>query len=137
MKTFAGRVDYLQGAGDAQVANRVAEFLDGRPKDRPFFMWANFSDPHHVWDAPNEFRPDPKLIALPAHWPDLPGVREQVADYCAEVNRLDQSVGAVIGELEKRGLLDALSRLAAIDPDPGVRTSAALAAAEISPVKPP
>ena len=40
-------------------------------------MWANFSDPHHPWNAPAEFRPDPASLKLPAHWPDLPGMREQ------------------------------------------------------------
>lgn len=106
MKTFSQRVDYLQNCGDNQVAEKVAEFLESRPRNRPFFLWANFSDPHHVWNAPAEFRPDPGTLQLPAHWPDLPGVREQVADYCAEVNRLDQSVGALLGELEKRDLLN-------------------------------
>lgn len=106
LRTFADRVDYLQGGGDQQVSELVANFLDGRPQDRPFFMWANFSDPHHVWDAPENYRPAPASLKLPPHWPDLPGVREQVADYCAEVNRLDERVGRVIAELERRGLLD-------------------------------
>jgi arylsulfatase A-like enzyme len=64
----------------------------------------NFSDPHHVWNAAAEFRPDPAALKLPAHWPDLPGVREQLADYCAEVNRLDRSIKAVLDLLEQRGL---------------------------------
>ena len=106
MKTFRDRVDFLQNSGDKQVAATVATFLDGRPSDRPFFMWANFSDPHHVWDAPAHFRPDPIKLKLPAHWPDLPGVREQVADYCAEVNRLDESIASVLKVLEERGLFD-------------------------------
>jgi N-sulfoglucosamine sulfohydrolase len=106
MKTFRDRVDFLQNSGDKQVAETVAKFLDARPSDRPFFMWANFSDPHHVWDAPSVFRPDPATLKLPAHWPDLPGVREQVADYCAEINRLDESIASVLKVLETRGLFE-------------------------------
>jgi arylsulfatase A-like enzyme len=106
LATFADRVDYLNGGGDEQVAGQVAEFLDARPADKPFFMWANFSDPHHVWNAPQRYRPAPASLQLPAHWPDLPGVREQVADYCAEINRLDERVGAVLSELQRRQLLD-------------------------------
>src|SRR4029453_4339178 len=63
-------------------------------------------DPHHPWNAPAEFRPDPARLKLPAHWPDLPGVREQVADYCAEVNRVDRTIAGLLEILEKRGLLD-------------------------------
>ncbi len=85
---------------------QIEKFLDQKPADKPFFMWANFSDPHHVWNAPAKFRPDPASLKLPAHWPDLPGMREQLADYCAEVNRLDQSIAAVLAVLEKRQLLD-------------------------------
>ena len=106
MRTFQSRVDFLQGSPDTGVPQKIATFLDNKPSDKPFFMWANFSDPHHVWNAPTELRPDPKSLKLPAHWPDLPGMREQLADYCAEVNRLDQSVASVIRVLEERSLLD-------------------------------
>lgn len=106
LKTFADRVDYLNTCSDHEVAGQVAKFLDDRPKEKPFFLWANFSDPHHAWNAPAEFRPDPASLKLPAHWPDLPGMREQLADYFAEINRVDRTVGEVLTELEKRGLKD-------------------------------
>lgn len=106
LRSFAERVDYLQTGADNQVARQVAEFLDLKPADKPFFLWANFSDPHHVWNAPAEFRPDPASLQLPAHWPDLPGMREQLADYCAEVNRLDHTIAGVLDVLDQRGLLD-------------------------------
>jgi len=106
LKTFADRVDFLQPCPDNQVAEQVGLFLDKKPEGKPFFMWANFSDPHHPWNAPAEFRPDPKSLKLPGHWPDLPGMREQVADYCAEVNRLDRTIAGVVEVLSKRGLLD-------------------------------
>lgn len=106
LKTFARRVDFLNTCPDAQVPEQLEKFLDQKPADKPFFMWANFSDPHHVWNAPANFRPDPASLKLPAHWPDVPGMREQLADYCAEVNRLDQSIAAVLAVLEKRKLMD-------------------------------
>jgi N-sulfoglucosamine sulfohydrolase len=106
LKTFIDRVDFLNTCGDNEVAVQVASFLDKKPKHKPFFMWANFSDPHHAWNAPAEFRPDPASLKVPAHWPDLPGVREQLADYCAEVNRVDRTVSTVLAELKKRDLMD-------------------------------
>jgi arylsulfatase A-like enzyme len=106
LKTFIDRVDSLNTCSDNEVATQVAAFLDQTPADKPFFMWANFSDPHHVWNAPSEFRPDPASLKLPAHLPDRPGVREQLADYCAEVNRVDHTIAGVLEVLKKRGLME-------------------------------
>jgi N-sulfoglucosamine sulfohydrolase len=106
LRTFADRVDFLNTCADGQVAAQLAAFLDKKPADKPFFMWANFSDPHHPWNASAEFRPDPAKLKLPAHFPDMPGMREQLADYCAEVNRVDRTVAGVLEVLTKRGLLD-------------------------------
>jgi len=106
LKTFIDRVDSLNTCSDNEVATQIAAFLDQTPAGKPFFMWANFSDPHHVWNAPAEFRPDPASLKLPAHFPDLPGVREQLADYCAEVNRVDQTIAGVLEVLKKRGLME-------------------------------
>jgi N-sulfoglucosamine sulfohydrolase len=106
MKTFKSRVDYLATGSDYQVAEQVTTFLDAKPKDKPFFLWAGFSDPHHVWDAKANFRPDPAKLKLPPHLPDLPGVREELANYCAEVNRLDGTIGKILEILQSRDLFD-------------------------------
>ncbi len=106
LRTFADRVDSLTTGPDNGVATQVAQFLDQKPADKPFFMWANFSDPHHAWNAPADLRPDPAPLKLPAHWLDLPGMREQLADYCAEVNRVDRTIGDVLKVLTDRNLLD-------------------------------
>lgn len=106
MKTFASRVDFLNTCADPEVAGQLAAFLDQRPAGKPFFMWANFSDPHHPWTAPAELQPDPASLKLPAHWPDLPGMRAQLAQYCAEVNRVDRTIDGVLDVLRQRGLMD-------------------------------
>jgi arylsulfatase A-like enzyme len=105
LRTFAPRLDYAKQGSDSQAVAQMREFLHARPADRPFCLWLNFSDPHHPWNAPASDRPAPASLRLPPHWPDLPGVREQLADYCAEVNRLDRSVAAALDELEARDLL--------------------------------
>lgn len=106
LKTFIDRVDFLNTCSDVEVAVQLTAFLDKKPADKPFFMWANFSDPHHVWNAPADFRPDPASLKLPAHWPDLPGMRAQLADYCAEVNRLDRTIAGVLDVLKQRGFME-------------------------------
>jgi arylsulfatase A-like enzyme len=103
MKTFEQRLDYVRRGSDVEALAQVAEFLDGKPAEKPFCLWLNYSDPHHPWNAPASDRPDPATLKLPAHWPDLPGMREQLADYCAEINRLDRNVQLVLDLLAKRG----------------------------------
>lgn len=106
MKTFAERVDFLNSCPDGQVAEQLGKFLDEKPAEKPFFMWANFSDPHHPWNAGDEFRPDPASLKLPGHYPDLPGMREQFADWCAEVNRVDRTIAGVLDVLKQRDLYE-------------------------------
>jgi arylsulfatase A-like enzyme len=103
-KTFTDRFDVVQGGSDSQAVEQAAAFLEGRPKDKPFCLWVNFSDPHHPWAALASYRPEPATLKLPAHVPDLAGVREQYADYCAEVNRVDETTGKVLAVLERLGL---------------------------------
>lgn len=105
LKTFAERFDYVNTGSDEAAVVQMAEFLDRRPAEKPFCLWVNFSDPHHVWNADAE-APDPAALTLPAHWPDLPGVRRQLADYCGEVNRLDRSVARVLDLLAQRGFAE-------------------------------
>jgi N-sulfoglucosamine sulfohydrolase len=106
MKTFASRVDFLNQCPDGEVVSQLDKFLEAKPKDRPFFMWANFSDPHHAWNPEPALRPNPSQLKLPAHWPDVPEFREQLADYFGEINRLDRTIGKVLALIRERGLDD-------------------------------
>ena len=106
LRTFAQRVDFLRQGSDTEAIAQMREFLAAKPAAKPFCLWLNFSDPHHVWNADASFRPDPASLKLPAHWPDLPGMREQLADYCAEVNRLDRSMQAVLDLLAAQGFAE-------------------------------
>ncbi len=103
LRTFASRVDYVKQGSDTEALAQMREFLAAKPAGKPFCLWLNFSDPHHPWTAAASFRPDPASLQLPAHWPDLPGMREQLADYCAEVNRVDASMQAVLDLLASQG----------------------------------
>jgi N-sulfoglucosamine sulfohydrolase len=106
LKTFDQRVDLLQAGGDMQTPKVFDEFLAKRPADKPFYMWMNFSDPHHGWTTGQELRPDPASLKLPAHWPDTPELRGELANYCGEVNHLDGLVAQAIALLEKHKVLE-------------------------------
>lgn len=105
LKSFAERLDFVESGPPAQTPGRVAEFLKRKPAGKPFFLWVNFSDPHHPWNAQAD-EPDPAKLKLPAHWPDTPAMRQQLAAYCGEVNRLDGQVKEVLDVLAERGFAE-------------------------------
>lgn len=106
--TWQRRIDFIDRSSDrTKTAAIVEQFLDKKPADKPFFLWVNFNDPHHVWDrAPEGQATDPAKVKLPKHLPDLPGVRDDLARYIDEINRMDSEFQAVISTLERRGFGD-------------------------------
>lgn len=105
LQTFAKRLDFADRTNDrTKTPAIINQFLDKKPADKPFFLWVNFNDPHHVWDA-NAINPpyDPAKLPLPKHFPDLPGVREDFAKYLGEITRADEEFQTVLDTLDKRG----------------------------------
>jgi len=105
MVTFADRMDYVNMGYREQVNIQVREFLDLVPGDKPFFLWANYDDPHRRFTA-SEFAPDPSKIKVPGSMPDTPLLREDLAQHIGEINRVDKYIGEVIEDLKKRDLYD-------------------------------
>lgn len=84
---------------------------------RPFFLTVGYSDPHRAGDATQfantrdwpqvpRHRYAPANMRLPPHLPDLPAVREDLAQYCEAVSRLDSGVGLMLAELAATGHAD-------------------------------
>lgn len=105
LKTWSKRVDYLDTSAQTQTTAKFQEFLSKVPKNKPWFFWINYSDPHHVWDK-DAGHVDPQKIKLPPHLPELHGVREDLALYCGEVERLDGLVAQNLEVLKKSGFED-------------------------------
>lgn len=108
LRTFKNRADYVESKGGMEdFGGKLAAFLDRAPKDKPWFFWLGFSDPHHVWSTvSSKGKIDPAKITLPPHLPDLPGVRDDLARYLQEVEHLDEDVQTVLDVLKARGLAD-------------------------------
>ena len=108
LRTFTKRVNYVEkGGGMQDFGGKLAAFLDQAPKDQPWFFWLGFSDPHHVWETKGARGvPDPAKITLPPHLPDLPGVRDDLSRYLAEVEHLDGDVQEVLAMLKTRGFAE-------------------------------
>jgi arylsulfatase A-like enzyme len=101
MVTFPKRVDYVKNG--MKTVELFSEFLDRVPKGKPFFMQACFSDPHRPFTA-KDHEPDPTKIKVPEGFPDTKLLRQDLAAYYGEIQRLDEQVGLLLKELEKRGL---------------------------------
>ena len=105
MVTFPDRMDYVNMGGGEKVNVQIKEFLDSVPDNRPFFLWANYDDPHRRFTAP-EFAPDYREILVPDNMPDTELLRKDLAQHIGEINRVDHYIGEVIKDLIKRGLYD-------------------------------
>ena len=102
-------------------------WLKARPKDRPFFLWIHYIDPHWPYDAPNEYarpfshddrgeyaaalrafergRLSPgRLYFENPFSPD--GVQRAVAEYDNEIAYADRELSRLIRYLKKEGLYE-------------------------------
>lgn len=106
VQTFKKRFDYVDASGQPPVVERVNQFFDRRPSDKPFFLWVNYSDPHHVWTAQGGSPVDPAKVRMPGHFPDLPGMRGDLARYLGEVEHLDADFGRLLETFQARRVGD-------------------------------
>jgi len=90
------------------VRGNFARFLEARPEGAPFSYWFGPTNVHRKWAKGSGQRlwgiePDDLKGKLPPFLPDVPEVREDVADYLGEVAAFDAAIGVLIEELKKTG----------------------------------
>jgi len=110
-----------------EVADQAVAFLRGRTKDKPFFMYLAFGNPHDPRVVNKEYRdkyPDATIPLprnfLPVHpfdngemvirdeklapWPRTPeAVRSHLGDYYGVISYLDLQIGRVLQALRESG----------------------------------
>lgn len=95
---------------DASGSKNWVEELEKRPRDKPFFFWLAAIDPHRPYpQGTPESAPkvhDRNDVQVPPYLPDIPEIRDDLADYYDEIARLDDNVGKVVEFLRKDGVLD-------------------------------
>ena len=96
-------IDLVGFGGEDQWVN----ILTGRPKDKPFFIWAAAHDPHRDW-AENDFSGTHKLddIIVPDYLIDDLQTRQDLAHYYDEIKRFDYFIGEVISKLKDQNVYD-------------------------------
>ena len=86
------------------IAPAARKLLNSRPP-QPFFLSIGFFETHREFFRPSSPR-DALYVAPPAHLPDTPQTRADMASFNASVGSLDRGVGAVLGALDELGLAD-------------------------------
>jgi arylsulfatase A-like enzyme len=86
----------------------LAAFLKTVPKGKPFCFWFGSHDPHRPYERGSGAASgmSPEAVVVPPYWPDNTTTRNDILDYCFEVERFDREVGEMLELLEKAGQLD-------------------------------
>lgn len=95
-----------------EVLGNFDSFIDDRKSaDQPFCYWFGPTNVHRKWTKGSGkalwgLDPDELKGKLPAFLPDVPDVREDIADYLGEAMAFDTALGLLMDRLEKLGELE-------------------------------
>jgi N-sulfoglucosamine sulfohydrolase len=91
-----------------EVRGNFRAMLAAKAADQPFAYWFGPTNTHRAWVRGSGQKlwgldPDALKGKLPAFLPDVPVVREDLADYLGEVQALDAAMGVLLEELDRAG----------------------------------
>jgi len=94
-----------------EIRGNFGAFLADRKPNQPFCYWFGPTEVHRKWvrgsgKALWGIEPEVLRGKLPRFLPDVPEVREDLADYFGEIQSFDAALGVLIGMLEEIGELD-------------------------------
>ena len=94
-----------------QVRGNFDAFLADRKPDQPWLYQFGTTTTHRVWikgSGKKHWGIEPEALKgkMPAFLPDVPEVREDVADYLGESQGVDACLGALLERIEKAGDLE-------------------------------
>jgi N-sulfoglucosamine sulfohydrolase len=94
-----------------EVKNNLDAFLADRKEGAPFCYWFGATNVHRKWTKGSgkklwNIDPDTLQGKMPPFLPDVPEVREDLADYFGEIAAFDGALGVLMKRLEEIGELD-------------------------------
>ena len=94
-----------------EVRGNFRDLLDNCDKNQPFCYWFGPTNVHRKWikgSGKDLWGIDPNSLQgkMPDFLPDVPEVRQDLADYFGEIAAWDAAVGALLDELEKANLTE-------------------------------
>lgn len=87
----------------SQAHTAAVDFLRSQPSE-PFWLTVGFFETHR--EFPLEHEVDPAYVLPPTPLPDTPAVRQDMANYIAMAQILDDKIGQVLRALDEGGLRD-------------------------------
>ena len=103
-------VGVIEGYSCNIVADEAVSFMEGREKDKPFFLYVCFHEPHEPVASPEDL--------VEKYLPDAEDRLQ--AEYFANVANIDRAVGTILDALDELKLAD--STLVAFTSDNGPET---------------
>ncbi|HKX61345.1 MAG TPA: sulfatase [Verrucomicrobiae bacterium] len=93
-----------------EVGANFAAFLSARKSRQPFCYWFGGGNTHRTWMRGSgralwDLNPDELKGKMPPFLPDVPEVREDMADYLGEAMAFDGALGVLLAKLEAVGEL--------------------------------
>ncbi len=106
-KTLADARDVIL----SQVRGNFDAFLADRKEGKPWLYFFGTTTTHRVWVKGSgkklwDIEPESLKGKMPKFLPDVPEVREDVADYLGEAQAVDAYLGVLLEQLEKTGELE-------------------------------
>jgi N-sulfoglucosamine sulfohydrolase len=91
-----------------QVRGNFDAFLSDRKEDKPWLYFFGATNTHRTWikgsgKALWNIEPESLKGKLPSFLPDVPEIREDLADYLGEVQAWDAYIGVLLKRLEETG----------------------------------
>ena len=88
-------------------SNRNADWRKRKP-GQPFFAVINHNGTHEgkIRTRPHKAVIDPATVKLPSYWPDVPEVRQDLAQYYDNLTRMDVWIAEELRKLEDEGVAD-------------------------------
>lgn len=107
------------GRSPEKYYQHAKKFLESaKAQGKPFFLMANAQDPHRPFAGSQQEKRRrgqwPKVsrtyksseVTVPGFLPDIPKVRQEIAEYYTSVHRCDEVIGAVLKALDDTGFAE-------------------------------
>jgi arylsulfatase A-like enzyme len=90
----------------SETTERAITWLEQRGKERPFFLWVHYFDPHAPYDPPDGYRQQIVKRAAENDPADKASneekrLAEKILDYDAEIRFADEQVGRLVQHLDR------------------------------------
>lgn len=108
-----------RGISSTDYAANFRDFLDAKPRGRPWCFWYGCREPHRGYEYGVGVARGGKKLGdienVPAFWPDSEVVRNDMLDYAFEIEHFDRHLVRMLKLIEERGDLESTIVLVTAD----------------------